>query len=71
MLGRCCRIGQTKQTRWYVLWVKDDVWDEVNWMMLKCRIAATEAMNMFDSARLNRARKKAKRDDGPSQIQEL
>jgi hypothetical protein len=57
-LGRCCRLGQEKQTRFYVLWVKGDTQDEIAMLMRDKRITATLAMTQIDPGRLDRPKKR-------------
>lgn len=57
-LGRCCRLGQAKETRFYVLWVKGDTQDEIAMLMREKRITATLAMTQMDPSRLERSKKR-------------
>jgi len=56
-LGRCCRLGQRKETRFYVLWVRGDAQDEIARLMREKRISATLAMTHIDPHRLEKNKK--------------
>ena len=46
VLGRCCRKGQMRPTRFYVLWVKGEVQDEAPRMMRESRMSEAEASHI-------------------------
>ena len=56
-LGHCCHLGQFKETRFYVLWVKGDTQDEIAMLMREKRINAMTAMTEIDPSRLEKQRR--------------
>ena len=57
-LGCCCRLGQFKEMRFYVLWVKVDTQDEIAMLIREKRINAMMAMTEIDPSRLEKQRRK-------------
>ena len=56
--GRCCRLGQEKETRLYVIQVEGDEHDRVANIMRIDRKSAAAAMSSIDPHRLERENKK-------------
>jgi hypothetical protein len=50
--GRCCRVGQQKPTRFYVLWVAGQPQDEAPHDANKLRMTEAEALTRMEPKRL-------------------
>ena len=61
--GRCCRVGQHKPTRFFVIWVEGEPHDQAPRDANKLRIKEAEALTRMAPQRLQKRGDKRNRDD--------
>ena len=62
--GRCCRVGQKKPTRFYVLWVEGQPQDEAPRVANQLRMTEAQALTRMEPKRfLKKGVKKADEDE--------
>ena len=71
IIGRCCRVGQIKPTRFRVLWVAGEPQDQAAHDANKLRMTEAQALTVLEPKRIQKGVKRKRTDNQNVEIIDL